>query len=153
MFTILTAGQPARRGNVRAAILLLLLLIAGCRDTGVGPDHARVRGAIELYGNPIIITAAFTATAGVPYSVKVLTYGGGCVSKGQTESRQTGMTAEVEPYDLERRSGGACTDELRVHEHIAMLRFEQPGEADITVRGRSEPSGQTIEHRFTVRVD
>ena len=137
---------------MRAAVVLLVLMIAGCRDPGVGPDQARVRGAIELYGNPIIITAAFTATAGVPYSVKVLTYGGGCVSQGETESSQVGMTALIEPYDLERRAD-ACTDELRVHEHIAALRFEQRGDATITVRGRSEPSGQTIDHRFTVRVD
>jgi hypothetical protein len=137
---------------VRSAALLLLLLIAGCRDPGVGPDQALVRGAIEHYGNPIIITAAFTATAGVPYSVKVLTYGGGCVSKGETELQVTGQTALIEPYDLERR-GSACTDELRVHEHIAAVRFEQRGEAIVIVRGRSEPSGQTIDHRFTVFVN
>lgn len=93
-----------------------------------------------------------SASAATNFSVRVRTYGNGCVRKGgvQAETGDTGIT--LTPWDYVRL-GETCTDELRSFDHEVFVRVEEPGEIRVSVRGSQHPSGGivTVERVVTIR--
>lgn len=125
----------------------LLAVLAACQSdpTGQGETTRRL-GTIQFFGDPVRIVAPATVHAGVPFTVQVITYGGGCVTQGDTEAAVTGSEAQVTVYDwvVDPGPNGACTLELRMFEHTATLQFAQAGAATLRVRGWEEPGRQEI---------
>ncbi|HEU4562711.1 MAG TPA: hypothetical protein VFS20_33080 [Longimicrobium sp.] len=125
----------------------LLAMLAACQSdpTGAGETTRRL-GTVEFHADPVRIVAPATVQAGVPFTVQVTTYGGGCVTQGDTEAAVTGSEAQVTVYDMvyEPRPNEGCTMELRMFEHTATLQFAQAGPATLRVRGWKEPAGQEI---------
>lgn len=139
--------------SARVALAALALLGPALPAGGTGPavSRERVIGTIDFHQDPVRIEVPPAVAAGVPFAVRLVTYGNGCVEKGDTEVRVEGMAAVVTPYDLVLR-GQPCVEILRMHEHTAWLRFDAPGRARVAVRGRREPSGEIVTFERSVDV-
>lgn len=140
--------------------LLLAAALAGCNlMTGSGTDDGGRTitrpGTIAFYDHPEVIVVPDNVTAGVPFEVAVVTYGGGCVSAGETRGEANGLVARVSVFDEEFVPGpeGGCTDELRRMEHRATLVLPRAGKARLEVRGWREPGREplTAERAVVVR--
>ena len=152
-------------------MLLVVPILVACASTG-GPGSApqitefpggvvveRRIATIDYVGNPVFtvsIRVPESVARGQAFAVEVTAYGGDCVSKGDTEARVDGLSAEVTPYDWEvtrlpPRTG--CSIAIRPHEHIASLRFDQAGTGRVVIHGRRKPSGEviTVERQVKVR--
>lgn len=144
--------------NVRPALMLLLIPVA-CSDPAdiarVG-DDGRVIGTIEYYGDPVQVEIPTDATRGSEFTVTVVTYGGGCVSEGETETDIDGLNVVVTPYDYDVSGqlppNGACTDELNLFEHETTLRFDRAGTATVVIRGQRKPSQEIFSVKRTIEV-
>ena len=82
---------------------------------------------------------------GQTFSVTVITYGGGCIQKGETTVQVEELRAEIRPYDYNTAPlSGPCTLELRKHEHVQKLSFAAAGEAEVVFYGlKEDASGVT----------
>lgn len=133
------------------ALAALVLGVAGCElVTGLdgGPRLAYITGYDD---DDPHVTVPATAQAGLAFTVRVRTYGGGCVSQGNTHVFLESATATIMPYD--RHSGAeACTQELELFEHAVDLTFDEPGIAHVTVRGREGGSDDTVTFTYEVEV-
>jgi hypothetical protein len=136
---------------MKKAMLPLVALVAGCQML-TAPNTTRRLGTIEFYADPARIAAPDTVSAGTAFNVSVVTYGGGCVTQGTTESAVIGAVAQVTVYDEEHHAD-VCTDELRMFSHTATLQFAQPGTATLQVRGWKEPERKeiTVTRQIVVR--
>lgn len=124
------------------SILLLSGFLAGCWAV-VGPDEERRLGVIAFHGDPVVVGVPETAEAGAPFDVTIRTYGGGCISKGDTEVTVRGLVVDVVPYDV--HSGhNVCTSELRQFEHRATVTLTNPGIAQVRFRGQSVPADTSL---------
>lgn len=128
---------PLIQRHFPVATLALLAVLAGC-SVITGPDESRRVGVIDFHDQPVEVAVPDTVSAGVDFEVSAVTYGGGCVSADDTEVEVDGLFAQVVPYDLHRRQE-ACPDVLRTFEHRALVRFDEPGTAEVRVVGRREP--------------
>jgi hypothetical protein len=103
---------------------------------------------------PAGVTAPDTVTAGMPFTVSVATYGGGCIRMGDTEVRIVGTVAEVRPYEWFASAGQdiACTADIRRLDHTASMTLPTPGRATLRVIGRQMPEGAAISIERTIVV-
>ena len=109
--------------------------------------EALIVGTVAFHGDPVVIEVPDTVVAGVPFTVGVHTYGGGCERMGPTELTVDARSAVVVPYDFtETGDDVACTAILKTFDHEVALRLDVPGEATVTIRGREEPSNTVREY-------
>lgn len=142
------------------AAALFALAATGCDQMpsgdGGGAEEVRRLATIEFYEHrdvgPLAIEVPAEVQRGADVPVKVTSYGGGCTARGDTETAVQGLTATVTAYDLDMSGMNDCTDELRFHQHVAVVRFEQAGTARVVVRGRREPGDEPISVERTVVV-
>lgn len=66
---------------------------------GSGPSE-RVFGTIEFYSDPVRVVVPSSVQQGQLFVVTVVTYGGGCIEKGETDVEVEALQAEIRPYDL-----------------------------------------------------
>ena len=110
---------------------------------------------LRFYGDPLVLGVPDTVVQATPFEVTVRTYGGGCIDQGDTEVSVTGRSAALRPYDIfvtYLPPNHACTDDLRLYTHRAVLRFEQTGSATVTVHGRARPGDSVIAVQRSVHV-
>lgn len=136
------------------ATLAALLLAAACTNI-TGADDKVVDGVRYerrpsvlgyAHGTAPNIVAPDTVQAGVPFSVTVTTYGGGCIMPGETATIRSTSTVEVRPFEWFVAAGQnvACTDDLRILPHTVSVTLPTPGTATLRVIGRQQPEGATI---------
>jgi hypothetical protein len=139
-------------------LLLAVGALAGCSSnsgaeiTGqpiVGDEIRRERQLawIRFYEDPMLVEVPNVVSRGVDLEVAVRTFGGGCISQGDTEVSISGRSAEVRPFDVfvtHLPPNYACTSELRYYLHRATLRFAERGLATVRVRGRAHPGDRVI---------
>lgn len=120
-------------------VIALLALSSRCGPTEAeGPE--RQPGTLEFYGDSARIQVPDSVTAGAAFEVRVTTYGGGCVRKGETDVYIRGSTAEIRPYDYESTGRGiVCPDILVLYNHTAIVTIAEPGEATIRIHGWKKP--------------
>lgn len=123
-------------------------LLAGC--SVLDPDGGERPGIIDP-SSPGTVTVPAAAQRGEPFTVTVITHGGGCLSRGPTRVRMLGDTAEVRPYDV-HNGGDVCPGDVQLYEHTATLRFDQPGTATVRVHGRGIPDGEMVVITRTVAI-
>ena len=114
-------------------------------------DEDRQLGIISFYHDPIVIEAPETVQRGQSFSVRVRTYGGGCISQGPTDVHVDGLRATVTPFDI-HSGANVCTSELRFFQHEATLRFDRAGSALVVIRGMRRPGDQPVAEQRTVIV-
>lgn len=146
---MLSIAKPCRHGEILALIISSLALLSCASADVVGVDeHGRFPATLEHYGDPVRLNVPTTAEVGQDVSLVVSTYGGGCISPGETEVELDGLKATVRPYDyvpLETLRGDiVCTLDLRLNRHEAILRFDERGVARIDVHGRSLPGRDAV---------
>lgn len=119
---------------------------------GSGPSE-RVFGTIEFYSDPVRVVVPSSVQQGQPFVVTVVTYGGGCIEKGETDVEVEALQAEIRPYDYDISpalpTNGGCTDELNLYEHTATLSFEETGTADIIFHGQKEDASGVTQTSVT----
>ncbi len=99
----------------------------------------RMFGTIEFYGETAQVEVPISTKQGQPFVVIVVTYGGGCIEKGETKVEVEALRVEVRPYDYDATPvSGSCNDNLRLHKHTATLRFEETGNAEVVFFGQKE---------------
>jgi hypothetical protein len=123
-------------------------LLAGC--SVLDPVGGEQPGIIDP-SSPGTVTLPATAQRGEPFTVTVITHGGGCLSQGPTRVSIRGTTAEVRPYDV-HSGGNVCPADVQLYEHTAALRFDQPGTATVRVHGRGMPDGEMVVITRTVTI-
>jgi hypothetical protein len=141
-----------------AAVVSVVTLIGCSRMDWTAPVLERVRGpAIVLfYGDTSSVSLPASARVGVPFSITVTSFGGGCIAHGETEVTLHALESEVRPHRYEAvrlPPNVACTMELRIYRDTVSLVFGEPGEATVRVVGIRRP-GDTlyiIERRLPVR--
>ena len=134
---------PAAAGLLAAQACSLLL-----------PDREKREAAVlEHYGDPARVTVPQTVAAGVPFTVRVSSYGGGCVRSGGTDVSGQGNTVDVRPYDL-RTTGEnvVCTSDLKMYDHDVTLSLPTPGTGTIRIHGRRLPGDEPVVIERTVTV-
>jgi len=135
---------------------LSLEISAGCRlFTENEIRRERQLALIQFHNDPIVVQIPETVSVATNFEVTVRTYGGGCIDQGDTEVRIAGQAATVRPHDVfvtAMPPNYACTAELRLYTHRALLRFEQIGPAIVTVHGRVRPGDTTITVQRSVHV-
>ena len=112
-------------------------------------------GTLEYYGGPFQASVPATATAGEPFDVTVVTYGAGCIEKGETTVQVDGLQTAIRPYDVDTQpASGDCPAILRAHEHNASVTFAEAGEAKVVFYGLREDETGTlnVSHTRTVTV-
>lgn len=125
-------------------------LLAGCSLTD--SDDGERLGIIQMLPEvPAQVTVPATAPRGEPFTVSVITHGGGCLSRGPTRVRTRGTTAEVRPYDIDD-GGTVCPANVAQYEHTATLRFDQPGPATVRIIGTGYPGPETLTITRTVAI-
>lgn len=132
--------------------ILGLLLLAACGNDGgaqnlpdadPGTDELLV-GIIDFLGESAdVLMAPATAQVGMPVSVTVSTYGGGCESASSMDTSANADTVTLVPYDRTyRQPGDICTSVLRRLPHTTQLTFPSTGTWTIVVRGRRQTISQ-----------
>ena len=141
---------PFARPAFRASLALAALVTAAC-PSPFGVDTERRRAVIELGDEAPEVEVPATAAAGAPFTVKITSYGGGCIRAGRTEVSVSGSVATVEPYQIiEKRE--ICTADLRIEVNTASIRFDTPGPAKVVFRGLNDAANEVITVERTVQV-
>jgi hypothetical protein len=107
-----------------------------------GPAQ-RVLGILSSNETQEAVTAPTTAQVGVPFTVTIITSGGGCEEKGDEGVIVADNGATIMVYDLTTatRPGVLCTTIFKQFTHTVNLSFPQPGEKLIQVWGRRTGPG------------
>lgn len=151
-----SAPRLAAAVTLAAALTLTLAACASTPNANEAPreqEGRRVLGVIDHHGDPVQVEVPAEVARGTDFQVAVVTYGGGCVSQGDTDVQIDGLSAVVAPFDIDVSGPGVfCTMELRQFRHTATLRFDRPGTATIIFRGRRVPEGDVVSVERTVRV-
>jgi hypothetical protein len=116
------------------AVATMALLFAAC-----GTDDSVVElGRIEFYHDPPVIEAPASAAVGEQFLLRVMSYGGGCISLERTDVELTNEGADFLPFDRRHIPGEneACTLDLRLYPHEATLAFDSTGSKTIRIHGR-----------------
>ncbi len=147
--------------------MLTLAAAAACRSS-TGPTVSSPALSLEeplkpgisvrrvariLFANDrVLVDVPAAAVAGVPLTVAVTTYGGGCVGEDTTVTFVEGLHADVVPYQRVI-TGVACTLELRITKRQVAIVFPAAGRATVRVIGRASPGDSVVvvERGVTVR--
>src|SRR5439155_15568335 len=91
--------QRTREGRMNRSAILLL--VAACTNPGSPGTTERRPAYVIFHGHTSAITVPASASVNVPIAMDFITFGGGCVRKGETESTVTGLQADVRAYQYE----------------------------------------------------
>lgn len=125
--------------------ILALAIGIGCSSTAPAGE-ARVPGSLLGYvGDTALITLPARASVGTPVTIRASTFGDGCYRQGETEVSRNGLAAEIAPFDYRQEGAGViCTHQLREFPHQAVVTFDTPGQAVITIRGLEQPGDRPV---------
>lgn len=124
---------------------LLFLALVGCAD----PEQVEL-GVIAYDGGAPKIAWPDRVTAGEPATFTVYTNGGGCTAFDSTEIDEAPDGFLVIVYDR-TRTHGACTANLVLLAHDAVLTFPAAGRRTVHVQGVGD-RGETVDLPFDVIV-
>jgi hypothetical protein len=110
-----------------------LLAAAGCGILFSGEE--RVIGRLDTDGLDEFLQAPDTVVQGTTFIVTVITSGDGCDRMGDTESRVSGLLAEITPYDFRQVDENCITIGARFT-HRVPLAFETGGRGRVIVKAR-----------------
>lgn len=134
---------------------VLTLAVPACTWDPFAPwdDGDPVLGVVEHFGDPIQVQVPNEVKRGTAFDVEIVTYGGGCVRKGDTRVEVMGRRVLVTPYDIDISGwNSVCTTDIRLFAHKATLRFDTPGPVTIAFQGRRRPQGDLLTIERTVQV-
>ena len=146
------------RGDTRSLRLVAsfgALLLANC-SSGTGPSAARLErrpALLSFYADSATVTLPDTVSRLQPVTVAVTSYGGGCITQGETDVAVSDLLAVIRPYRYEVTGSHAfCEDAVRLFQHVATIQFAKAGQAEVRVIGERRPGDDQIELVRTVAV-
>lgn len=131
--------------------LAAVLLLAGC-DSGYQPDFQRAPGILSAESGVNTISVPDEVRAGQTVAVTVVTIGGGCERKGDTEVSVEARTVEIRPFDETERAAEACTLLLKRFPHTALVTFPEVGQAVVRAVGRDSAGDEAVVERVVTVV-
>lgn len=138
----------------RSLLPLAGLAVAGCASL-VDTDSRTLRrtGILEYYDLAVQDSLPAAATVGVPFQVKVITYGVGCMSIGGTDVGTVTGGVRVGPYDFLRTGGDeVCPGVVQEFEHRASITPTAAGDLRVLLVGVQEPGRQLMTLERVVEV-
>jgi hypothetical protein len=132
--------------RLRSLSYPILALAIGVGCSSIGPaGEVRVPGSLLGYfGDSAFITLPARAQVGAPVTIRASTFGDGCYRQGETDVSRNGLTAEIAPFDYRQEGDVICTRQLREFPHEAVVTFDTPGQAVITIRGVEQPDNRPV---------
>lgn len=131
------------------AVTMALLALACGSPTGPTEDDGRP-GLLRIgSGGDIDVDVPASVTAGRPFEVSLRSWGpDSCWSVDRTDVSVTGLSAAIRPFDRydDPGPGRGCYFSFVKIEHVADVRFDVTGTAELTIRGRSY-SGDVVVSR------
>ncbi len=95
-----------------------------------------------------------------PFTVSIVTLGGGCTRAGDTDVDVTGSTAIITPYDYSTAKVDGGSDDIcltygELYDHIVQVTFDATGARAVVVRSRKSRFSQAepIEYEYAVWVE
>jgi len=122
--------------------------MAGCASNTEpsGPTTERRPALLSFYSDSATVTLPDTVRRLQPLTITVTSYGGGCISQGETDVAVSDLQAEIRPYRYELVGPDViCTTELRVFDHVATVQFAKVGTASVRVFGERMPGAGAVE--------
>lgn len=111
-------------------------VLVGC--TSQSPE-SESPALIVFYNDTARLTIPDTIHAGASFSIRVDTFGGGCIyGVSRAGVVVTDGLIEIHPYNQVRISE-VCTDDLRILTHVAAVTIESPGTTLLRVIGEQKP--------------
>lgn len=154
----MTARIPRRAVRATVALLTTGSLLAACHDDGgVQPDSILLPANIVstfLPGDTLAVVTPAVARVGVPFTIDIRSWGGGCTERDSTTVRVSGRTAEVRPLVREPAPSRdqACFTIIKQFTHTAAVTLTQAGTATVRVVGRRQDDGRAVTVTRTVTV-
>jgi hypothetical protein len=142
------------RSPIRVALVILAPVLACSQPQDAVPETTWVRvvGMIDSGGvapGPLVLPTV--VHAGVLFEATIATYGGsGCIHPDQSQVQSGVSSADITPYDRIAVSPPCLPDWYR-YSRTVQLRFDTPGSATVTLRGRGFGSQElTLQRTITV---
>ena len=111
----------------------------------------RVIGILDAGAGPFPLSLPDTAHAGVPFTITVTTFGGGCDQADGADVRASDLSVDVTPYDRLPAAGTICVAILRTLPRPVPLTFGTTGTAVVRVHGRGPNGAVTVQGTVEVR--
>jgi hypothetical protein len=130
--------------------LAILWLLAACaaaepEESALLRQGERGPAVLAFYGDTASVEMPESTRVGEPTTVRVTSFGGGCIRPDSTESEVSGLTAVVRPYRLEPTQlppNTFCPANLRFDQNVVQVRFSQAGRARVRILGLARPGDQ-----------
>lgn len=119
------------------------------------PLEDRLVGILVLEDGAPVVDVPDTVRAGTPFEVSVITVGGACIRRDDTDVEVDGATATVTPWDRFAipRPGFGCLPSTSTLDHTASVTFSSPGAATVVVRGREDGADEVLTFSYPVVVE
>jgi hypothetical protein len=124
-----TIPRDREGGDIRRGPLLSVCLLATASCGILFSGEERLIGQLDADGLDEFLLAPDTVAQGTTFIVTVITSGDGCDLMGDTESRVSGLLAEITPYDF-REVDENCTSIGARLTHRVPLAFLKSGRGD-----------------------
>ena len=127
--------------SVRAGLGVFLLVSTACAGS-TEPSGVRTErrpALLYFYSDSTRMALPDSAHRWQPVTVTITSYGGGCITQGETDVAVGDLLAVIRPYRYEAVGPVACTAELRIFRHVATVQFAQLGLATVRVIGEQRP--------------
>lgn len=125
---------------MRSIVALLLVALAAC-ESSVEPEPDRFLGHVSDSHETIVLPDE--VVAGEPFTLTILTRGLDSCWRNAGETLETdGNSATVSVYDKIVPDG--CFTLIISINHEVPLRFDEPGTAEVRIRGRGDEGPVTI---------
>lgn len=151
--------RTARATRLLAAAALLGTVLAACGDDEVVQPNTLLIPARLVQdgfgGDSALVVVPATARVGVPLTVEVRSWGGGCTERDSTGVIVNGLTADVRPFVREPAPSrnAVCPAILKQFTHTAAVTFARTGSALVRVHGQRDSDGQALTITRAVTVE
>jgi hypothetical protein len=129
-----TSAVQRIRMHAAAGIWTLSLVgaVSACARDGIVEQIGQIQGD----GAPLGIQVPDSARLGESVLITLVTYGNGCMSRGDTEISIREDDVEITPYDRRNVGTGTCPTILLEFEHDLTVVFDTAGSKRIRINGR-----------------
>ncbi len=128
------------------SLIALAGILLGC------DEKTKELGVIESYNQSILTDVPESVNVNDHFYVQITTFGDPCYECGPTELIRKGeLAVEIIPYDYFTH-GKDCPSVPKYMVHTATLNFAVPGTATVSFRGISEPSGNEVIRKRSIKV-
>ena len=119
------------------ALPALVVTVSACLGADIfGLDTVAEPALIIYAGDTSEVTIPESVTRGVPFEVRIRTFGGGCTRQtGRTNVVEQGNEIVILPYNKRSVGDGVCTADIKYLIHTVRVTRDAPGELGLRIVG------------------